>query len=218
MNPIDNECFLVGTLSDYMGREKYERVEYRVDKYSQSEKRLCLAIDSIFEKSYPDLIFSSSVHKSSKRDQFELHSNKLTAKIELFYTYKPSGRGALKSDIDIDSLSLDSLTKTKDFITESFDTIYTGILKSNMFETEQQKLSFITGAYVRFGGHGDSLYHISIANSVSKVRVLDEFLKDIGCANVKYELRNGYIPVGHSVHFKPTKKLKSYFEQYITLR
>ena len=38
---LDNDYFLIGTLSDYMGREKYKNVSERVDKYSQSERQLC---------------------------------------------------------------------------------------------------------------------------------------------------------------------------------
>jgi len=214
---IDNEYFLIGTLSDYMGREKYEKEIERVDKYYQSEKQLCLAIDSIFKKTYPDLVFSSSVHKISKKDEYELHSKKLAKKIESFYTFKYSGRGTAKKFIDFDSMNIDSLVKTGNFIEKYYDTIYEGSLKSKVFETEKQKLSFITGAYVRYGSQVDSLYRIRVFNSSSKVKILDELLKDIGCTNVDYDIKQT-IPTGHTVSFIPTNKLEDYFERYIKLK
>jgi hypothetical protein len=217
-NSIDYDYFLIGTLSDYMGREKYQTVEDRVDKYSQSEQQLCMTIDSIFKNSYPDLEISSSVHKISKKNEFELYSKALAKRIESFYSYKASGRMAYHGQDDFEKLNLDSLTKTPDFYSTNFDTIYTGRLKLNVFETEKQKLSFITGAYVRYGWHVDSLYHIRVFNSISKVRILNELLKDVGCTNVEYEIKKGYIPTGHTVSFFPTEQLNGYFEKYIKLK
>lgn len=215
---IDNDYFLIGTLSDYMGRERFEEIEDRVDKYSQSEKQLCLTIDSIFKKSYPDLEFSSSVHKITKKDEFELYSKTLAKRIESFYSYKASGRMVYNGKDEIEKLNLDSLTKTKNFYETNFDTIYTGRLKINVFEKEKQKLSFITGAYVRYGWQTDSLYHIRVFNSISKVKILNELLMGVGCANVDYDIKKGNIPTPHTVSFSPTEQLKYYFEKYIEMR
>lgn len=215
---IDNDYFLIGTLSDYMGREKYEKVIDRVDKYAQSEKKLCQTMDSIFKKTYPDLEYSSSVHNISKKDEFELHSKGLSERIESFYSYKASGRMAYNGQDEFEKLNLDSLTKTTDFYLTHFDTIYTGSLKLDVFETQKQKMSFITGAYVRYGWHTDSLYNISVSNSVSKVRILNELLKDVGCTNVEYVIKKGYIPTGHTVSFFPTEQLNDYFEKYSNLK
>lgn len=214
---IDNEYFLIGTLSDYMGREKYEKEKERVDKYYQSEKQLCLAIDSIFKKTYPDLKFSSSVDQISKKDEFELHSKKLAEKIESFYSFKYSGRGTTKKYIDFDSMNIDSLVKTGNFIEKYYDSIFEGSLKRKVFETEKQKLSFITGAYVRYGSHIDSVYQIKVFNSNSKVKVLEELLKDVDCKNVVYDIKLA-IPTGHTVSFIPTNQLNEYFERYIKLK
>ena len=216
--PIDNEYFLIGTLSDYMGREKYKQVEKRVDRYYQSEKKLCMSIDSIFRTSYPDLSLISKKDTITLKDEFNLYSESLAHSIEKFYDYAPSSRRLYSGDADFLTSNFDSLTKIKDFYTDYFDTIYTGKLKTNIFETELQKFSFITGAYIRFGGHSDSIYHISVANSVSKVRALDELLKEIGCSNVEYKIEKNNIPVGHTVFFKPTDELKTYFKEYQNLR
>lgn len=214
---MDNDFFLIGTLSDYMGREKYEDVLERVDKYYQSEEQLCLSIDSMFKKNYPDLKLSSVVHKISKEKQYELHSKKLAERIESFYSFKPSGRGTTKTIIDFDSKKIDSLIRTKDFIKKYYDTIYEGNLKLKAFETEKQKLSFITGAYIRYGSQIDSLHQIRVFNSTSKVKVLEKLLKDIGCKSVVYDIKFA-IPTGHTVSFIPTNQLNEYFERYINLK
>lgn len=214
---IDNDYFLVGTLRDYMGREKYTKTEGRVDKYAQSEKQLCLAIDSMFKKSCPDLKITSSVHKISKKNEYELYSGTLAEKVDSFYTYKASGRRVYIGRDEIEHLNLDSLTKIPDFYSTNFDTVYTGRLKSNVFRTEKHKLSFITGAYVRYGWHTDSLYYIRVFNSISKVRILNDLLKDLGCAKTEYEIKKG-IPTGHTVSFVPTEQLYDHFEKYIKLK
>ncbi|UMB54094.1 hypothetical protein MKD41_01125 [Lutibacter sp. A64] len=112
---------------------------------------------------------------------------------------------------------MDSLIKAGNFHEKYFDTIFEGNLKLNVFETEKQKLSFITGAYVRYGGHIDSLYHLRVFNSSSKVRVLDELLKDVGCTNVVYDIKKT-IPMGHTVSFISTVPLINYFEKYKKLK
>lgn len=210
---LDNDYFLVGTLSDYMGREKYSKIENRVDKYYQSEKTLYFAIDSIFKETYPDLKLSTEKNETVMEDVFQLHSESLAQQIELFYYYKPSGTGTYRGELNFKELNLDSLFNTTDFYTEYYDTIYTGRLKPDMFETERQKLSFITGAFVRFGGSNDSTYYIRVPNSVSKVKVLEQLLIETGCTKVAYIIKK-YIPVQHIVNFTPTEKLKSYFMKY----
>lgn len=209
---IDKEYFLIGTLNDYMGRDKYKKIEDRVDRYDPSEKKLCLSIDSIFRITYPDLSLIS------KKKEFELYSELLARNIEKFYNYEPSETKKDNGKADLEKLNIDSLAKTNDFITTYFDTVYTGSLKSDVFKTKQQKISFITGAYLRFGGHSDSIYQISIPNSYSKVRVLVELLKKIGCYNVEYEIKRDYIPTGHTVFFNPTDELKLYFDKYQSFR
>ena len=37
-----------------------------------------------------------------------------------------------------------------------------------------------------------------VFNSISKVKVLNELLKDIGCTNVDYEIKEGYYALGYS--------------------
>lgn len=207
-NKIDYDYFLLGTLNDYMGREKYKEIVNRVDEYSQNNKSLVFFLDSIFQDKYPDLILTTN----EKTARLELQSKSLSQKINDFYFYKPSGRGAFNGEADIETLNLDSIKNTPDFYTTYFDTIYTGHIKGDIFKNDTERLSFIAGAYIRFGGKNDSIYYISIANSISKVRVATEQMKELRCTNVEYVMKKNYIPVEHTVYFTPTDEMKNYFD------
>ncbi len=205
---VDYDYFLLGTLNDYMGREKYKEIVNRVDEYSQNSKSLVLFIDSVSKDNYPDLIVTTN----KKTGRLELQSKLLSQKMNDFYFFKPSGRGSYSGEADFETLNLDSLTNTPEFYKTYFDTIYTGRIKGDIFKNDTDRFSFIAGAYIRFGGEKDSLYYINVANSISKVKVATEQLKELKCTNIEYVMKKGYIPVGHTVYFTPTDELKSYFE------
>jgi len=222
---IDKEYFLLGTLSDYMGREKYPKINERVDQYQANgnpqgdvileqyyakEKSIASYILNTFKSKYSDL--QTTTIKTTKR--LEILSKSLSSKIEKFYTYKYSGRKTSKGNKNLAQLKLEFETKTKDFYTKNFDSIYTGSLKKNIFKNDLQKLSFLTGAYLRFGGYNDSVCYISVSNSTSKIRVSADLLKELKCSNIEYKINKGSIPVGHIVYFQPTDELKRYFETF----
>ncbi|WP_298764099.1 hypothetical protein [uncultured Polaribacter sp.] len=214
---LDKYCFVVGTLRDYMGREKYNSEKDLVDQYHPSEKKIYKAIEAMFQKSYPDLKLNVYENKKTDYIRYQLRSKNLKDTLDNFYNFTYSGRGRARKYIDFDAINIDSLIKNKHFFQENYDTIFEGSLKQEIFKTKKQKLSFITGAYVRYGSQLDTLHQISLANSTSKVKVLEELLKDIGCTDVVYEIRKA-IPYGHKVRFKPTKSLKNYFEKYRFLK
>lgn len=148
-NSLDNEYFLIGTLSDYMGRVKYQQMNGRVDRYYPSERKLCLTIDSMFRETWPDLKLTTVKHYITKEVEHELHSVLLTDKMDEFYNFQSSGRLYINADLDARNEMNDSLFS--EYLL-SADTIFCGRLKTDIFETDNQKLSFITGAFVRFGG------------------------------------------------------------------
>jgi len=206
---INNDYFLLGTLNDYMGRDKYSEVANRIDEYYPNEKPLVSFLDSIYKNSYPDLVLS----KSPKTGKLELRSMFLAQKVNDFYDFQSSGRGIYCGKADFKTLNLDSLSKTPDFHSKYFEALYTGRMKTDIFTSNSERFSFIAGAYIRFGGKKDSLYYIRIPNSVSKVNILAEQLKYLKCTNVKYVIKKGYIPCGHTVYFTPTEELKNYLER-----
>jgi len=207
---IDYDYFLLGTLNDYIGRDNYKKIIDRIDRYSPQNKPLVYFLDSVFRDKYPDLV----VNVIEKTGQLELWSKSLALKMNNFYCYEPSNRKIYIGEADIMTLNLDSLTKTPDFYTSYFDTIYTGRIKDDIFRNDAERLSFIAGAYMRFGGKKNSLYYISIPNSISKVGVVTEQLKELECSNIEYIMLKDHIPAGHIVYFTPTDKLKNYLELY----
>lgn len=205
---IDNDYFLLGTLNDYIGRDKYNAVANRVDEYYPNEKPLVSLLDSIYKNCYPDLALSTS----PQTGRLELRSTVLAQKVNDFYDFQPSGRGTYCGKADFKTLNLDSLAKTPDFHTKYFEPVYTGRVKTDIFKNDSERFSFIAGAFIRFGGKKDSLYYISIPNSTSKVNALTEQLKYLKCTNVDYVIKKDYIPCGHTVYFTPTEELKNYLE------
>jgi hypothetical protein len=203
---LDNKYFLLGTLRDYMGREKYQQVNGRVDRYHQSEGKLCFVIDSMFKDSYPDLRITTA-----KNHDYELYSVSLAGEMDNFYNFQTSGRMNINARLDTMTQFSDSILSG---LLQTADTIYFGRLKSGIFETDRQKLSFITGAFVRYGRFRHSAYYISVANSVSKVKVLTQLLKEMNCENVEYKIQES-IPFIHTVYFTPTEEMTAYFNKYL---
>jgi hypothetical protein len=186
---IDQNYFLIGTLTDYMGRSKYKETNNKVDEYYKYEKSLAFAMDSIFKDIYPDLRLN--ITKDTNR--LELFSKTIADRIDEYYSYKPSGR-----------------------MTMNYDTIYYGSLRTDIFKTDLQRLSFFTGVYVRFGETNDSTFCIRIHNSKASICV--DLLKDLKCTNVEYKVLTGHIPVSHIVYFTPSIELKKYLIEFMYLR
>lgn len=185
---IDKVSFLIGTLDDYMGHQQTftaasDSFHYQmVDIYYKQEKKTALLIDSLFRKDFSDLrMTDNAAHKGIK-----LYSAGLSGIVNAYYDFKPSGSRTLKGD-----------------------TVYIGYLKKDKFTTQKQKLSFLAGAFLRYGRiAGSNKYELVIANSVSKTELCERFLKELKCKNVEYEIREGFIPVGHRVFFEPSGKVR----------
>jgi len=85
-----------------------------------------------------------------------------------------------------------------------------GNLNNNIFDSEDKKYSFITGAFVRYGAViQDNFYKIHIYNS-SKDKVILALLKDLYCNKIAYKSLNG-IPNSDIFYFEATPRLIKYF-------
>lgn len=89
-------------------------------------------------------------------------------------------------------------------------------LKDDIFKTDDERLAFIAGAYARFGVKCDTAWCISIANSIAKIKMLNNLLRSFGCQSVEI-VKSDYIPVGHQLYFHPTKRVETYLRQYVPL-
>jgi hypothetical protein len=199
-NPdFDKECFLIGTLNDYMGHQQTFTVKtdidsgfikaytaeqlitpdssyYRmVDTYFQQEEKIALLIFSLFRDEYPDL---------NKR-KGKLYSATLSKIVDGYFDYQPSGLRTIH-----------------------LDTIYRGCLIKDKIATHKQKTSFLMGAFLRNGTSINSKeYVLSIPNSAGKAGLCEEILKEFDCKNVVYTIYKDYIPVGHKISFEPSEKV-----------
>lgn len=152
--------FILGTLSDYIGRFYYVDRSQQVDRYDGPEKPLVdyletmindhtgMKVDSLIEKRN---IHTKSSDVFSKR--YLLYSDELSKALNNFYG---------KDDHLIDSL----------------------------FTTNEQIYSFLTGVYYRYGDRLDSsICKIQMANSSKDINC-KAFLERVGCKKVVYKHLN----------------------------
>lgn len=204
----DKESFLIGTLNEYMGYQRTftnkDDFNYqRVDIMSKYDLKNALFIDSLFSSNYPDI----TIVNNGAPQGIKICSPTLSSKIDDYYNYKP---GSIK--------------------TMQGDTVYAGKLKIEKFETEKQKLSFLLGAYLRYGTNMDRTnsiiqllkkenllsedkeyedisYAFFMPNAKSKAEICMELLNDFSCENVEYVHRRS-LPAGNFVIFKPSKEIQ----------
>ncbi|HLN21021.1 MAG TPA: hypothetical protein VK213_08020 [Bacteroidales bacterium] len=183
--------FILGTLDDYMGRALYPEVENRIDRFYDYEYPLIQKLDSLINPLVSD--YERRLGKDSPN--FLIFSKQLTFLINRNYNY------------------IDSHSRTM-----NHDTVYYGVLRNNLFDSDLKKISFLTGAYIRYGNKTGNLYSISLSNSVSKIKTCEVFLKDLGCKEVVYTISENTRPTGVRVTFHPTELLLRYFSNYFYLR
>lgn len=212
----EKESFLVGLLNEYMGYKRifvpesegyhydyYEKVETFTDRYAP---HFALFIDSLFSEEYPDIYFMGS-------KAVTVYSSTLSKVIDNYYEWKPSqfeGRdtAGMKSEF--------AWLMHKETLT------YTGLLQKDAFETMKQKLSYIMGAYLRFGGVNSEdeggMYKLFMPNAPYKAEICADLLKESGFENVVYTFIEGNIPTPHIVTFDAPENLEKVLDDAIQLK
>ena len=84
-------------------------------------------------------------------------------------------------------------------------------LIDSLFTTKEKNLSFLLGAYYRYGEKvTDNIYKIQIANSFKHIEI-QKILISLGCKNIFYKrLQN--IPIQNIIYFESNDLIKAYFE------
>lgn len=140
----DKECFLVGTLDEYMGYDRTFEVKgedafyQRVEKYRLNELSTVLFLSSLFDSDYQDI---SIVKTENIVPEIAIYSPGLSAEVDKYYNYEP-----------------------KVACTAQGNRVYSGKVSGEKIETEKQKLSFLLGAYLCYGKACD--------NEIGKYRFL----------------------------------------------
>jgi hypothetical protein len=183
-----NEFLILGTLGDYMGRDLDPRRENLFDRYDPSEGMMKSIIDSLLRTTYP-----KKEYNEMEIGVTTISSNFLATRFNGFYSFNRSGA-----------------------TTPDGREVLVGKLKDNIMQNEQEKLAFLAGVFLRFGSIKDSLYSISISNSLSKAEVCNELLKELGC-KPSYSILKDLRPNGHVVYFHPTQEVLDYLNKYENL-
>lgn len=197
---LDKDYFVLGTLSDEMGRIKSFHDNETIEE-SQYGKVILKYNFNLLKNEYYDLVIDSTTHNNQYINDANivLKSKKLASKINSLYTYR-------------DDLGI-KLNETGEII----DSIYTGLLKTDIFKNKLQRLSFITGVYCINGISNESKYCIRFVNSETKYSVCVDVLKKLGCKKVEVLVTEG-LPFTETIYFEPTDLLKIYFNEYEFVR
>lgn len=192
---VDFKYFFYGTLSDYIGRNKCAKYPENADYYYPYEESLMQFNYDYLKEGYRDLVIDSVERRTLK-------SKVLTEEINKLFKFKFD-----------DGFCSDR----EDANGELIDSSFVGKIKTEIFKTKQQKISYLVGAYVRYGVKSDTSYSIRIANSLSTFPACMKLLEEIGCKDIRSKIVEN-IPVGYTIWFTPTKELKSYLSKYMFLR
>lgn len=214
---LDKDYFLLGTLLDYLGRQKTYKSGDFVDNYYEGETSLMSYIMNMYHDEFPEFVVEKNQYPFNSVIDI-LKSKKIAEKINSFYNYK--FEGGFMMDPNVYKLKAKEFKKSLDDFhksTESKDTVYVGTMKSNLFKTNLQKISFIIGVYSRFGELNETKYCIRLFNSTSKYEYCVAILKQLKCTDIEKKIINN-IPTNQLVYFKPSRELKKYLDEYKFLR
>ncbi|PRZ26464.1 hypothetical protein [Flavobacterium granuli] len=212
---LDKDYFLLGTLSDYLGREKTYKNDDFVDNYYKGGTSLMSYIMKIYSDESPEFVVEKNQYPYNSVQDI-LRSKKISKKMNSFYDFKHEGG----FKYFLDPKDKEWRKKQDDYYksTEPKDTVYVGTMKANLFKTNVQKISFIIGAYSRYGEQKETRYCISLYNSVSKYEYCIAILKQLKCTNIEKKITDNNIPTNKLVYFKPSRELKKYLDAYKFLR
>lgn len=212
----DKEAFLLGALNNYYGPEKtFDNKDKNyfqlVDIVHKNNYAYAIFIKSLFQSEYPDI----RIENNGAPMGIRIYSSTLSSIIDKYYSWQPSGSYTIFSD-----------------------TIYIGKLRSEKIKTEYQKKSFLLGAILNYSVTEERVnlftttlkkeklmkdstknykHLLSMPNSPMKAKTCVDILKELGCEDVEYMVRDA-IPVGHFVSFNSSDKIKEILEDAFALK
>lgn len=211
---LDKDYFLLGTLLDYMGRDKTYKNPDVIDNYYKGENSLVGYIVKLFSDESPGFVIEKNKYPYNSVTDI-LKSKKIAERINSFYDFNKGG--GFKLDSSFYKLrAKEYREKMDDFYksTVSKDTVYNGTLKTNLFKTKLQKISFVIGAYARFGELNEMRYSMRMVNSVRKYDYCLAILKELKCKKIEKKITENLIPTSQIVYFIPSRELKMYLDEY----
>ena len=164
---IDSKYFLLGTLSDYIGRNQFSEKKDVIESYAAHEKPLVDKLDDLF--SNDSLIIEKIDSDNFRTTRYNLISKSINSSVNSLYNFKFS-----------------SLTYPKK------DSIFNGKLKDSILKNDSEKVSFLLGCLSRFSVNYDMKlkrkeFCLQFANSISKFNLAQKTISELGFTISKVE-------------------------------
>lgn len=184
---LDQDSFILGMFNDYNGRLialTHNKESSQLTSFYCSQNKLKQVFLDTLKKYYNT--------DDVKVENGVVYSKSLAKHFNNYYKIKKVEYSGFAYDgIDYDAYSL--------------------TLKSKIFTTNDKKISFILGAFYRYGKIENNEVLIKIANSISHFRTIQNFLKKVGFKYHTKEICHDCIPVVRTVVFTPSKEYLPYF-------
>jgi hypothetical protein len=206
-NKVDLTYFTIGLVDDYLGRiiVKADKLDVtKVDEFHEFESDLMDFLDSLINEENKLREKSNLITKKRVRRK---EANCINCH-EFFYYYSKQ----LASDVN---------HRYKFKFYHSWDEknrkMYIGDLKSRTIKTDEQRLSFLCGAFVRVGSEENNLYVYNLANSRGHYNSIIKSLKKLNSEIVEIKIVEG-TPTSQKIYFKPSDTLKLELQRYNGLK
>lgn len=191
-NEIDSKCFLLGTLSDYMGRNQFSDKKEIIESFAAHEKPLVDKIATIFKKD--SLLIEKIDSENYKQVRYNLVSKSINSSINSFYDFK-----------------ITSLTYPKK------DSLFKGKIRDTILKNNSEKASFLLGCLARFSTNLVTLkekeFCLQYSNSFSKFALSQKAISELGFIVNKIEtLKN--IPRINRIYFSVDESNYELFKEY----
>ena len=188
---IDSKYYLLGTLSDYMGRNQFSNYKDVIESYAAYEKPLVKRIMALYKK---NSIIVDTLNSNTNQERFNLSSKNINKSINSYYKF--------------DKYNLTYPNK---------DTIFKGKLKDTIFQKDSEKISFLLGCLSRFSSGLTPLkskeFCLQFSNSISKFVLSQKIITDLGFTINKVEtLLN--IPRINRIYFSVDESNYELFKEY----
>ncbi len=204
---VDLTYFTLGLVNDYLGRTivKSDKLGVtKVDMFHESESDLMDFLDSLINEENKIRDKTKTITKKRVRRN---ETNCINCH-EFFYYYSKELAEQLNK-------------KFKFRFAHSWDEknrkIYRGDIKRSTLKSENQRLSFLSGAFVRVGSADNDTFVYNLANSRGHFNSIVKSLKKLNCEIIEIKIVEG-TPTSQKIYFKPTDPLRLELESYLRLK
>jgi hypothetical protein len=188
---MDSKYYLLGTLSDYIGRNQFSNDKDVIESYAAYEKPLVKKIMELYKN---NSIIVDTLNSNTNQERYNLSSKSINKSINSFYNF--------------DKYSLTYPHK---------DTIFKGKLKDSIFQKDSEKMSFLLGCLSRFSSELVPLksneFCLQYSNSISKFVLSQKIITDLGFTINKVETLPN-IPRINRIYFAVDESNYELFKEY----